>query len=70
LYCLGLSTHLFAKIPRPGDSEGIFSVFESSFYLCYYQSNHSKVGAISGCLAQGHNKRACRPIFTLRFKFF
>jgi len=30
--------HLFVKVPRPGDSEGTFSV--------YYQSNHSKVEAI------------------------
>jgi len=40
----GLGTHLrvFIKVPRPRDSEGTFSVFESS-----YQSNHSKVDAIS-----------------------
>jgi len=24
-----LGTHLFVKVPRPGDSEGTFSVFES-----------------------------------------
>jgi len=30
---LDLSTHLFVKVPRPGDSEVTFSVFESSFYL-------------------------------------
>jgi len=30
---LGLGTHLFAKVPRPGDSEGIFSDFESSCHL-------------------------------------
>jgi len=29
----GLDTHLFVKVPRPGDSEGTFSVFESSCYL-------------------------------------
>jgi len=28
---LGLGTHLFVKVPRPGDSEVTFSVFESSF---------------------------------------
>jgi len=27
---LGLSTHLFVKIPQPGDSEVTVSVFESS----------------------------------------
>jgi len=25
--------HLFVKVPRPGDSEGAFSVFESSCHL-------------------------------------
>jgi len=30
---LGLGTHLFVKIPRPGGSEITFSVFESSCYL-------------------------------------
>jgi len=34
---------LSAKLPRLGDSEVTFSVFESS---CHYQSNHSKVEAI------------------------
>jgi len=27
---LGLGAHLFVKVPRPGDSEGTFSVIESS----------------------------------------
>jgi len=50
---IGLNTHLFDKVPRPGVSEGTFLVFESSCHLllpeaatCYYQSNHSKVEAI------------------------
>jgi len=30
---LGLGTHLFVKVPRPGDSKGTFSVFESSCHL-------------------------------------
>jgi len=30
---LGLSFHLLVKVPRPGDSEGNFSVFESSWHL-------------------------------------
>jgi len=42
---LGLGTHLFVKVPRPGDSEGTFSVF-SQAATCYYQSNHSKVETI------------------------
>jgi len=28
-----LDTHLFVKVPRPGDSEGTFTVIESSCYL-------------------------------------
>jgi len=30
---LGLGTHLFVKVPRPGDSERTISVFESSCHL-------------------------------------
>jgi len=30
---LGLGPHLFVKIPRPGDSEVTFAVFESSLFL-------------------------------------
>jgi len=30
---VGLGTHLFFKVPRPGDSEGTFSVFKSSCHL-------------------------------------
>jgi len=33
VYGLGLGTHLFVKVPQPGDSEGTFSIFELSFYL-------------------------------------
>jgi len=33
---LGTGTHLFVKVPRPGDSKGTFSVFESS---CRYLSH-------------------------------
>jgi len=29
----GLGTHLFVKLPRPWDSKGTFSVFESSCLL-------------------------------------
>jgi len=42
---LGLGTHLFVKVPRPGISEVTFSVL-SQAVTCYYQSNHSKVDAI------------------------
>jgi len=44
---LSLGTHIFVKVPQPGDSEGTFSVFESS---CKGRGNSVK------CLAQGHNK--------------
>jgi len=30
---LGLGTHLFVKVLRPGDSEGTFSAIESSCHL-------------------------------------
>jgi len=30
---LGLGTPLFVRVPRPGDSVGTFSVFESSCHL-------------------------------------
>jgi len=31
---LGLiGTHLFVKVPRPGDSKGAFLVFESNYHL-------------------------------------
>jgi len=63
---LGLGPHLFVKVPRLGDNERTFSVFESSCHLLYYQSNHSRVrGNPIKCLAQRHNKRTCRPVSTL-----
>jgi len=43
---LGLGTHLFIKVPRPGDSEVTFSVFESSCHLLL-PVYHSKLEAIS-----------------------
>jgi len=61
---LGLGTHLFVKVPRPGNSEKIFSVFESSCHmhlLLAYQSNHSKVEAIP---LSALPKRTCRPPFS------
>jgi len=30
---LGLGTHVFIKVPSPGDSEGTFSVFELSCHV-------------------------------------
>jgi len=42
---IGLGTHLFVKVHRPGDSEVTFLVFKSSCHLLL-QSNHSKVEAI------------------------
>jgi len=40
--------------------------FSSQAATCYYQPNHSKGrGNPVKCLAQGHNKRICRPVFTL-----
>jgi len=44
-YCLG--TYLFFKIPRPGDSERPFRSSSQAAIYNYYQSNHSKVEAIS-----------------------
>jgi len=44
LFCspTAIGTHLFVKVPRPGDSEGTFLVvFESSCHL--FQSNHTKL---------------------------
>jgi len=37
----GIGTYLFVKVPRPGDSEVIFSVFESSLL-----SSESKLGLL------------------------
>jgi len=59
---LGLGTHLFIKIPRPGDS-GRPLRSSSQVAICSYQSDHFKVEAIP--FAQGHNKRTCWPICTL-----
>jgi len=42
---LGTCSFICQEVPRPGDSEEIFLVFELSCYL-YFQSNHSKLEAI------------------------
>jgi len=53
--------HLFVKVPRPGDSEEAFSVFESSYHLllpvCLLKGRGQRHHVV--CLAQGHNKRTC-----------
>jgi len=61
----GLGTHLFVKVPLPGDSEGTFTVFESSCHLLLPVWSLKGRGNSIKCLAQGHNKRTCRPISTL-----
>jgi len=35
-----LGAHLFVNVPRPGDIEGTFAVFESSFHLLLPVNNH------------------------------
>jgi len=57
--------HLFIKVPRPGDSEGIFSVFESSFFLLLVAKALKGRGNLVKSVAQEPNNRACRLIFTL-----
>jgi len=42
---LGLGTHLFFKVPRPGNSKGTFWS-SSQAATCYYQSYYSKIEAI------------------------
>jgi len=55
------------------DQETAKEPFRSSSQAatCFYQSNHSEVEAIplSAFVAQGHNKRTCRPIFTSHYPF-
>jgi len=58
----GLGSHLFVKVPRPGDSKVTVSVFESS---CHSSLPLKCRGNPAKCLAQGHNKWTCRPISTL-----
>jgi len=54
---------LFAMLPRPGDNEVTFAVFESSLYLLipvYLLKDRGKLSALPK-----NNKRTCLPIFTL-----
>jgi len=64
---LGLSTPLFVKVPRPGDSEGTFSVFGLRIKLPPVTTSLTTQGRGNPvkCLAQRHNKRTCRRIPTL-----
>jgi len=62
-----LDTHLFVKVPRPGDSEVTFSVFDSCCH-CYYQSNHSLVEAIPlNALPKNTTSELGRPFHTIPF---
>jgi len=58
--------NLFVKVPWPGDCDLFGLPSQAATNTCYYRSNHSKGrGNLVKCLAQGHNKRNCRLIFTL-----
>jgi len=58
-------SYLFVMVPRPGDSEVNFSVFESSCHLLLPVQPLKGRGNPVKCLAQGHNKRTCRHISTI-----
>jgi len=65
---LGLGAHLFVEVPRPGDSEVTFLVFELSCHLLLPVQPLKCRDNPFKCLAhavQAHNKRTCRSIFTL-----
>jgi len=49
---------------RPVDNEVTFAVFESICHLLLTVSPLKGRGNPIKCLAQGHNKRTCRPIST------
>jgi len=51
-----LLIYLFVKVSGPGDSEGNFSVIESSCYLLLTVEPLKGRGNSVKCLAQGHNK--------------
>jgi len=48
-------THLFVKVPRPGDSETTFSIIHSSCHLLLPLN-------LVKCLVQRHNKRKFRLV--------
>jgi len=62
---LGLGTYLFVKVPRPGDNDVTFPVFESSCHLLLSVLPLKGRGNPVKCLAQGYNKRPYRHISIL-----
>jgi len=52
--------HLFVKAPEPKDSEGTFSVFESTCHLLLYRLTTQRLRHSVKSLAQGHKKATCR----------
>jgi len=54
---------LFAKLPRPGNNEVTFSIFESSTAAFYYQFNHSTVKTISLSALPKNTTRENLPAF-------
>jgi len=62
---LGLGIRLFIIVPRPGDSEVTFAVFESSFHLLIPVQPLKGTGNSVKCFVHGHNKRTYRNIFAL-----
>jgi len=66
-WLLGDTWYLLIYLSRYLDQETAKWPFRSSSHVatCYYQSNHIGRGNPIKCLAQGHNKRTCRLIFTL-----
>jgi len=51
--------HLFAKLPRPGDSEVTFSVRVKLPPVTIYLNIKGRGDPVK-CLLHGHNKRPCR----------
>jgi len=64
-YDISLDTHLFINVPRSGDNEVTFSVFELSSHLLLPVLSLKRGGNPVKCLTQGHNKQTCCPISTL-----
>jgi len=61
----GLSTRLFVKVPRPGDSEVAFSRLRVKLPPVTTSLTTQRQRQSVKCLAQGHNKWICRPISIL-----
>jgi len=60
-----LGTHLFVKVPRPGDSEVTFLIFESLPPVTT-MSNHSKVEAIPLSALPKDTTKANLPDYNIR----